>query len=534
VTAPPAELATGPLDDFTHRVLWLGRVRVGIQRLLLARGRSGEGGIPDGPPRFRDELGHLLTGVPAAGEETLRAVDREIASYDAVLRDRIAETRAARGTAPLDALRDLGLTHEEECLLWCVAAPQVDPSSTRLFRMTGALAPAGVQLDFAIAAALGHRHSELDGALGLLGPDRPLARMRLLVGGRDGARGLELLDTARVHPDVAARMVGVAGPLPASLGGLVELVTPPRELVLPAAVVERARAAYGAGTEAGAARVFMVGQAGSGRRSLAASLAQAEGRTCWAVDAGRLEPRASQGTLRDLVREARLAGAALHVRDADLWLARGAADPAFVAVLEDLLTDHALPVTLDAVAAPTLVTGLAQGGPLRFVELPPPDEDDRRRLWRMHLPAKVGDRAIADLARRYVVTGGQIARAAERVASQSPGDEPLPMSELTRHARAEQTSELSKLCQRVEHTMSWDDLVVADGVRAQLRDVLDFARMRQRIFDDWGFHRKIAYGRGMAVLLSGPPGTGKTMIAGVLAGDLGLDLYQVDVSQVVS
>lgn len=163
-----------------------------------------------------------------------------------------------------------------------------------------------------------------------------------------------------------------------------------------------------------------------------------------------------------------------------------------------------------------------------------PDEVDRRRLWRLHLPPAVADGTIADLSRRYLMTGGQIARAAERAASHAVGAEPLLFSELARHARSEQTSELSTLCQRVEHTMGWDDLVVSDAVRAQLRDVLDYARLRQRIFDDWGFHRKLAYGRGMTVLLAGPPGTGKTMLAGVLAGDLGLDLYQVDLSQVTS
>ncbi|GMV42337.1 MAG: hypothetical protein AMXMBFR64_40530 [Myxococcales bacterium] len=492
---------TEPLDDYTHRVLWLGRVRIGVQRLLLARGRAAGGGIPAGPPRWSDEVSHLLTGVPASGADTLDAVDEELAAYDAVLQERLRVTREERGTAPGDALRALGLGFDEECLLWAVAAPQIDPAATRLFRMTGGVGATGVHLDYAAAVAFGHRHRDLDRALVLLAPGRALLRLRVLVGAGD------LLETARVHPDVAARLVGAA---PASLAGLVEPVAPLEQLVMPEGVLDRAREAP---------RLWMVGPDGAGRRSLAAALSGG----CWSLDAARIDPRTGAPVLRDVIREVRLAGAALHVRSGDRWLARATADAAFVATLVDLLSDHPLPVSFDSLAAPSLSVTLPG---LRWLELPTPDEPSRRRLWRQHLPG-APDATITDLSRRYLMTGGQIARAAERATDTS-------FSELARRARAEQTSELSTLCQRVEHTLGWEDLVVSGAVRAQLQDVLDYARLRQRIFDDWGFHRKLAYGRGMTVLLAGPPGTGKTMLAGVLAGELGLDLYMVDLSQVTS
>ena len=59
-------------------------------------------------------------------------------------------------------------------------------------------------------------------------------------------------------------------------------------------------------------------------------------------------------------------------------------------------------------------------------------------------------------------------------------------------------------------------------------------RHRRRVIDEWGFGRKIAKGLGVASLFSGPPGTGKTMAAGLIAADLGLDLYQIDLSRMVS
>jgi len=56
----------------------------------------------------------------------------------------------------------------------------------------------------------------------------------------------------------------------------------------------------------------------------------------------------------------------------------------------------------------------------------------------------------------------------------------------------------------------------------------------KRVYGEWGFGRKLSLGKGLVVLFTGPPGTGKTMAAEVIAGELGLDLYRIDLSQVVS
>jgi SpoVK/Ycf46/Vps4 family AAA+-type ATPase len=68
----------------------------------------------------------------------------------------------------------------------------------------------------------------------------------------------------------------------------------------------------------------------------------------------------------------------------------------------------------------------------------------------------------------------------------------------------------------------------------QLREIYGQARHHALVYDTWGFGAKLVSGRGLAILFAGPPGTGKTMAAGVLAGALGLDLYKIDLSTVVS
>ena len=68
----------------------------------------------------------------------------------------------------------------------------------------------------------------------------------------------------------------------------------------------------------------------------------------------------------------------------------------------------------------------------------------------------------------------------------------------------------------------------------QLREIADAARRREQVLERWGFGRKVAVAPGISALLAGPPGTGKTMAAGVIAADLGMELYRVDLSRVVS
>src|SRR5262249_34232586 len=100
--------------------------------------------------------------------------------------------------------------------------------------------------------------------------------------------------------------------------------------------------------------------------------------------------------------------------------------------------------------------------------------------------------------------------------------------------RSRLRSRLEGLAQRIESHITWDDLVLPVDQKDTLRTIAVQLRHRTQVHEHWGFAAKSRRGLGSGVLFSGPSGTGKTMAAEVLAHELGLDLYRIDLSSVVS
>jgi hypothetical protein len=100
--------------------------------------------------------------------------------------------------------------------------------------------------------------------------------------------------------------------------------------------------------------------------------------------------------------------------------------------------------------------------------------------------------------------------------------------------RVQARPRLDDLAQRIEPAATWDDLVLPEAQRQILGDLAAAARQRHRVYTEWGFAERGVRGLGVHALFAGPSGTGKTMAAEVLADALRLDLYRIDLSQVVS
>lgn len=157
-----------------------------------------------------------------------------------------------------------------------------------------------------------------------------------------------------------------------------------------------------------------------------------------------------------------------------------------------------------------------------------PGPAERERLWRMLLPqsARWPAGKLADLALCHAASVSQIAS----VAASRPANAAAANLSLREHLRGE----CSPLTRRIDAAFTWDDLVLRKETRARLEEVTFEARERLRLWAEPAAARLFPYGRGLVALFAGPPGTGKTMAANVIAADLGLDLLSVDLSAVVS
>jgi len=116
----------------------------------------------------------------------------------------------------------------------------------------------------------------------------------------------------------------------------------------------------------------------------------------------------------------------------------------------------------------------------------------------------------------------------------TPADPQITMADLGAACRAIGAARLTTLSRKVDGLIRWNELILPPNAVAQLEELCDQATHRHVVLGEWGFETKLPLGRGLSALFCGPPGTGKTMAAQVIAGELGLDLYRIDLSQVVS
>jgi hypothetical protein len=163
--------------------------------------------------------------------------------------------------------------------------------------------------------------------------------------------------------------------------------------------------------------------------------------------------------------------------------------------------------------------------------LPPAAQRD---LWQRALPSGVS--GIDEVSAKFSLTAGQINAAAREAARSAMlrGGACVSTDDLHRAARNQAGPGLLRLATRVELSFTWDDLVLPAHVVAQLREICSHVRQREQVYHDWGFAARLGAARGIVVLFAGVSGTGKTMSAGVIARELGLELYRIDLATVVS
>jgi hypothetical protein len=334
----------------------------------------------------------------------------------------------------------------------------------------------------------------------------------LALGPGAALRRLGIVEVDRVGPDGAlgldARIVHYL-----ASGELVALQMPAGRLSLAAeAVATDAALASKAESVRGVDIVVIRGQTGAGRRRLAARLAECEQRVPLWLRVDHSDHESALSLMAAALRDTRVLGARLVVS--------GTLNDA---LLRSLAETREVPLAL-VFAPEQRVPLLLMERNVAVIQLDVPAAGERAGLWAAALGREAADPEIAAVASRYAFTSGVIRRAARQVATFG----------VEQAARMQLHHELEHLAQQDAVARGWDRLVVPAATREALRAICAQARQRSRVGDDWGFARHHSLGQGVKALFYGRPGTGKTLAAEIVAADLDLPLYRIDLSRIVS
>ena len=495
-------------------------------------------------------LGRVRSGGPTPeGQETITALDREIAAMLAEREARLAAGREGGTVVPFDRLRGgLGLSATEERALLVLVAVEVSSNMRALMRYL--VNESGrIYADVGLLELLVYRApEERDRLVRELAPDGRLLALRLVepVGGR---RSFEeapyLLRSLRVNPRVIELAHGVAR-LDGEVARVADLVIdpPPAErLLLPDELKRSVSALMQPRGREGSPIIVLAGAEGSGRKSLAFGAARDQGRPVLHIRCGELAgwDLVELGRLaRAVVREALLFGAVPLFESIDLLAPHGETNrPDRVRPFEGALAGF--PGAVAATCAPRDSRPVNLGRGLLMVDVPVPLEGVRASLWRRALDGTAATGLDFDMvAARYPITGGVLLRSAAAAQSlaaaraQAGGPAGVDDRDIHDGLRGTLDVKLSGLGRRITWRQTWDDLILPEDSLEEVREFIARVKHKRQVYDDWGFSRKMAKGLGLSALFAGQPGTGKTMVAGLIATDLALDLYQIDLSRIVS
>ena len=172
------------------------------------------------------------------------------------------------------------------------------------------------------------------------------------------------------------------------------------------------------------------------------------------------------------------------------------------------------------------------------VEVADADFDRRREQWRTALANGISDQDASALADSFRLGRPDIRRTVSLATSlarlREPGAAVPARADLFEAGRVFTTPELRRFAVRVEPRYEWKDIVLPSVKREQLQRISSWKRLRHQVHEGWGFGLKLVRGGGLHGPVLRSPGTGKTMAAEVLARDLCLDLYRIDLSCVIS
>ncbi|HPH67518.1 MAG TPA: ATP-binding protein [Kofleriaceae bacterium] len=480
---------------------------------------------PEDRQLFEIEVGGLLQLQNKLAEAPLAAAKTRLES---ISRTRaMAVTERGRRLTPLDLLRrDFKLSESAEVLLSIIAAPNMRGEFARLLNiLCNDMGRATVD-EHLLTQVFGTHNAAL--VARELDADMPLRKYGLIrVGTADRPFAALTVDPLIIRYITGQPLDGEVDPHLVVRKSDRDI----EELHLPKPLLVRALTEL-ASTATTPARIVVRGRAGVGRHTFLAALASRAGRSLGVIDVATMtKGLAMADQLKGALRRALLRGLVPCIDG--LESAVSVEDPDTKLRVTTVLREHPGPLAIRL--WPEAQIPLDPG--YLLYEIPNRNEVQRGESWRVSLDRyAVPLPDASDLASRYRVGPGVIERVTREVA-QRPNRPETPaawVSALDEAVRQHLENKLGTTANRITRLASWADIVLPDDIMDSLLELTARVRHRKKVYETWGFDRSITTARGITALFAGTPGTGKTMVAGVIARDLGLDLYRVDVSRITS
>ena len=170
------------------------------------------------------------------------------------------------------------------------------------------------------------------------------------------------------------------------------------------------------------------------------------------------------------------------------------------------------------------------------IELEVPDELNRKRLWEVFSQGYEfrNNPDWGQMASKFRFTPGQIKSALLHAYEAAGGQDSLSEEDLYQACFNQGQHYLARTASKINPRYSWNDIILPPETVELLHNACNQMKNRYIVYGQWGFEKRLAYGRGLSIMFSGLPGTGKTMAAQVIARELNLELYRIDLAQVVS
>jgi hypothetical protein len=291
--------------------------------------------------------------------------------------------------------------------------------------------------------------------------------------------------------------------------------------------------------------VYIGGPGGAGKTQLVETFAAVLDKKVLTADFNAIMtfPGDFRHILALLEREARLHSALLHIRlqSRDDMPGKVTGGESRTDVLHSFLQNNRLEaVILTGIDSYARIKDKIGGGMISFF-IPMPTVEERYELWSRLLTSAdpAGEEEwINGLAVKFRFTPGRIRAVLDAAAIAAPGrkdDKPvIHLDDIYKFCREESDKGLLSYSRKIVPHYRWKDIVLPRDTLAQLKEICTSIQNRRKVYSEWGFEAKFSLGKGLNILLTGPPGIGKTMSAEIIAAELGLDLYKIDLSCVVS